>query len=230
MKVDAAWTEVEERLGSMAFYPVNLDITGRQCLVVGGGKIAQRKVETLLLSGAAVRVVSPDLTEKLNMLSENGLISCKKRQFEKTDVLGCFLVICATNHRKVNGYAAMVAKDAGALVNVVDACFSSDFQVPAQVRRGNLLFTVSTGGKSPEMAKQLCRELRHSYGEEYGEFLNTVSVLRNELKELVEDPAERETFWRRMLSEDVFHLLGKGELDIVEARIKNAIGSFRAEP
>ena len=129
----------------------------------------------------------------------------------------------------MNMAAARMAHEMGALVNVVDDSYPSDFTVPAQVRRGDLLLTVSTNGKSPEIARQLRKELASVYDESYGEFITLVARYREELKRSVATSGQRERLWREMIDSEVLELVRNGEISIVEARFKNAISGFRVE-
>ena len=113
----------------------------------------------------------------------------------------------------------------GALVNVVDAPELGNFNVPSQIAHGDLLMTISTGGKSPALAKQLGKELSERYGPEYGIYLDLVATARLKLKEKMQSSKERETFWRQK----TISLLKKGKIKEAEAKINNAISCFGSE-
>ena len=211
-------------------YPINLDIKGRFCAVVGGGPIALRKVRSLLQAGARVLLIAPVLTVDLAKLAATGQIVWQAKIYESGDLKGFFIVICATNDPAVNAQAAAESKREGALVNVVEPSALSDFSVPAQVQRGDLLLTVSTGGKSPALARQLRRELEHEFGDTYGAWLERLAALRREMKFRLENSRQREEFWRQALDVQVLELVKRGELKRAEAKIRNAIDSFRSEP
>lgn len=213
----------------MACYPINLNLANRLCIVVGGGKVAWRKVKTLLEAKASVRVISPAIIDELlELVVRKEVVYCPKH-YEQTDLIGSFLVICATDDRRINASAGEMAHEMGALVNVVDDSYPSDFTVPAQVRRGDLLLTVSTNGKSPEVARQLRKELANVYNESYEKFIALVGKYREEVKETVATSQEREQLWRQMINSEVLELVRNGEIGIVEARFKNAISGFRAK-
>lgn len=214
---------------ALASYPINLNLANRLCIVLGGGKVAWRKVKVLLESGAKIRVVSPQIIDEFMARVERNEIEYCQKVYEKADLKGSFLVICATDSKIVNMAAARMAHEMGALVNVVDDSYPSDFTVPAQVRRGDLLLTVSTNGKSPEIARQLRKELASVYDESYGEFITLVARYREELKRSVATSGQRERLWREMIDSEVLELVRNGEIGIVEARFKNAISGFRVE-
>lgn len=207
-------------------YPINLLIKGRRCAVVGGGRVAQRKVRTLLREGAVVVVIAPKITTELSILYAEGKLVWLKEIYTKGRLQDFFIVICATDDAAVNATAADEAKTAGALVNVVEPSGLSNFTVPAQVQRGDLLLTVSTGGRSPAFSRQLRHELELSFGDAYGAWLETLSGLRLEMKERLETSHKREAFWRHALDKHLLELVKQGELEKAEAEIRNAISSF----
>ena len=151
------------------------------------------------------------------------------RPYQKGDLKGFFLVICATDNTTVNQAVSAEAERLGILANVVDVPELGNFSVPAQVKRGALLLTVSTGGKSPVMAKRLRQELAQQYGEEYGEYLEMVDKIRQELKQRLATSKQRELFWRKTIDEDVLALLRQGRIEEAEAIICHAVSSIGIE-
>jgi len=212
-----------------AFYPVNLRLDGQDCLVVGGGAVAERKVKGLLTAGACVTVMSPALSSSLAALASEGSIGHIAAAYQPGSIQDFFIVICATDDAVVNRRAAEEAGSKGALVNVVDAPELGDFIVPSHLARGDLLITVSTGGKSPALARRLREELEVRYGQEYGLHLEMLSRLRAELKERLANAEERGDFWREVLSGEVLALLTAGNMQEAEERIRNAVSSIRTK-
>ncbi|MBP2650337.1 MAG: cysG [Firmicutes bacterium] len=213
----------------MAYYPINLRISGRRCLVIGGGEVAERKVTALLAAEAIVTLCSPMLTPLLLDFSKSGKITYINTAYAAGLAKNYFIVICATSDSTVNTLAAQEARDAGALVNVVDAPDLCDFTVPAQVVNGDLVLTVSTGGKSPALASWMRKDLAKHYGPEYGLYLDMISRLRQEIKERLVSSAERQVVWREALDEEVFCLLAAGRMDEAEEKIRNAAGCIGVE-
>ena len=214
----------------MASYPINLNLKDRLCIVIGDGRVAWRKVNTLLDTGAKLRIVSPHVIEELTELIRLNKIEYYQKFYEKKDIMGAFLVICATDNKQVNALIGEDAQKNGALVNVVDDSYPSDFTVPAQIKQGDLLLTVSTSGKSPEISRQLRMELESTYGRKsYADFITLVASFREKLKHMDIPSRQRELFWRQMINREVLEFVRNGEISIVEARFKNAISSFRAE-
>ncbi|MDR3566261.1 MAG: bifunctional precorrin-2 dehydrogenase/sirohydrochlorin ferrochelatase [Negativicutes bacterium] len=214
----------------MTVYPINLNLHGRQCLVLGGGLVAERKVHALLAAGARVMVCSPKLTDGLAGLAAEEKIDHDAAGYRPGAIGNFFIVICATDDSSVNRQAAEEARGQGALLNVVDAPELCDFTVPAQVARGELLLTVSTGGKSPALARRLREELELHYGPEYGLYLELLARLRDAAKERPgTGSAARQAFWRTALDHDILALLKAGKIEEAEEKIKNAASCIGVE-
>ena len=173
------------------YYAAFLDLRGRRCLVVGGGAVAERKVHGLLEAGARVRVVSPTLTKGLAALATAGLVEHRVRRFRRHDVRGCALVVAATGRAPVDDAAASAARRARALVNVVDRPASCDFILPSVLRRGDLQIAVSTGGRSPALAREIRRRLEQEIGEDYAALVARVGAARTRLRARRLSPAAR---------------------------------------
>jgi len=210
----------------MSCYPINLQIAGLPCLVIGGGVVAQRKVRSLLIAGAVVTVVSPDLTADLTNLATEGSICHVDRPYQAGDLQGYVLAICATSNPVVNREAAAEAQERNVLVNVVDAPELGSFSVPAQVVQGNLLLTISTNGLSPALARRLRKELAKTYGPEYGQYLELLAKARFQVKRHLGSAQERGCFWQETLDEEILALLRQGRMKEAEARIDDAIGGI----
>jgi len=213
----------------LSLYPINLDLSGKPCVVIGGGKVALRKVKTLLQAQAKVTVIAPSLTASLAKLAQAEVIFYKQKEYMSGDMTGFFLAVCATDSSFINAAAAKEAKAKHILVNVVDHSFPSDFTVPAQVSRGDLLLTVSTGGKSPALARQLRIDLEKEYGDTYGILLDMIEKVRLELKMILVDSKEREAFWQQAMNTKILAFVKQGKLEEAEAEVRNAIDSFRSK-
>jgi len=162
---------MSETMGG-SYYPVFLDLRGRRCVVVGGGEVARRKVESLLAAGAEVTVVAP----RGDAMPPG--VTVVPRTFQSADLDGAFFVISATNDRDVNSAVAAEAEARGILVNVVDVPAESSVILPAVVRRGEFVLAVSTGGASPALARRLRERLETEFGEEYGALIAFLKALR----------------------------------------------------
>jgi precorrin-2 dehydrogenase / sirohydrochlorin ferrochelatase len=162
-------------------YPVFLNVAGRRCLVVGGGRVAGRKAEKLAEAGARVTVVAPDVTEELERMAAGGSIALEKRPYESGEAAGYFLVITSTDNPEVNRLVSGDAERAGRPVNVVDVPELCNFFVPSIVRRGDLQIAISTAGAAPSLAKKIRKDLEALFPASYERLLERLRVFREEL-------------------------------------------------
>src|SRR5262249_9302568 len=197
----------------MRYYPIYLDLKGRQALVVGGGAIAEGKAFQLVDAGARVTVVSPELTEALRAAVNRGEIDHRAGSFIEEDLHGIVLVISATDDRKVNEEVANAAAARGSLCNVVDQPDLCDFITPALVTRGKLQISVSTGGGSPTLTQRVKREVAALIGEEYGVLLEIAAEMRAEAKIRIADFERRKEVLRAFVESDALDLIRAGRLE-----------------
>lgn len=208
----------------MKYYPVLLDLRERPCVVVGGGRVAERKALSLLEAGANVTIVSPSLTNKLQELSSSGKITHLAKTFADEDIAGASLVVAATGLREVNTEIGRLCRKKQVLVNVVAPPGESSFIVPSVVDRGALLIAVSTSGESPALSKRIRLELEKTFGPEYDLFLQRMSLLRSRLMAQIEDEAERNRIFQAIVNSDVLDLLRVGRLHEADHRITELSG------
>ena len=175
-----------------AYYPVCLSTKGKRCLIVGGGEVAARKADALVEAGAEVIVVAPDLRDTL---SERADITVLQKPWDERDLDDAFLVIAATDDQALNERIAGSARRRRVLCNVVDDARLSDFIVPASVRRGALLVSVSTSGALPALARKTREELEKTFGQEYADYLDIVGQMRdNIIRDIPDETARRQVF------------------------------------
>ncbi len=191
----------------MPYYPILVDLQGKDVLVIGGGTVAQRKIETLLEYGAVVKLISRQLTPTLNRYLEKGKIKFLDEEFRANYLDGIFMVVASTDDASLNHRISQEAGKKGLLINAVDQPSDCNFIVPAILRRGDLLIAVSTSGKSPALAKKVRVDLEDQFGLEYGTLLVIMGNLRKEIlsRGLSQDENSR-----------IFH-------DIVDSHILEAI-------
>lgn len=181
-------------------------------MVVGGGRVAERKASALLEARARVTVISPGLTKGLSMKSSAGDIRHKARRFRPSDLKGVFLVIAATDSEEDNKRVSQAAGEIGVpLVNVVDMPEHCGFIVPASVKRGPLTIAVSTSGASPAMARAIREELEERYGTAFGKYLRTLERERARALGTIDDPGQRESFLKSLASREVLKTLRRGK-------------------
>jgi len=195
------------------YYPLSLNITGRKCLVVGGGQVALRKVESLLEHGAIVEVVSPEQCTQLEAMTEKNQITSAAREFLPQDLDGVFVAIAATDDAEVNHKVAAEARKRSVLVNVVDDAEYCDFIAPSYIRRGAVSIAISTSGKSPALARKLREKLEEEFGEEYAWLANLLNEVRTEvLEQKLKISGEN---WQEAIDLDsLTKLLKKGEREL----------------
>jgi len=200
----------------MNYYPAFLNLKLKKAVVVGGGRIAERKVLTLIKAGADVTVISPRLTERLRKQKESGRISHISRSYRAGDLKGSFLVIAATDLPDVN---SKVAAEAPGLLNVVDVPLECNFIAPSIVERGPLVFAISTGGTSPAFAKAVRKELEKAYGPVFTGYLSFVKTLRSRAMKEIADKAAREKFLKSLASVDMLEKLRTQGLQSVKLSV-----------
>ena len=170
-------------------------------------------MESLLEFGAVVRVVSPEITQGLSEWATESRIEHVESEYRAEHLAGAFLVIGATDDRETNKQVSSDAHDRGMLVNIVDDPELCSFFVPASVTRGDLVFSVSTSGKSPTMARRIREEIEARYGPEYGLLADLLGALRDEVKAKYATMDERASAYNRILDSDALRLLAEGRHD-----------------
>jgi len=202
------------------YYPLFLDLAGRTCVVVGGGSVALRKVEGLLACDAAVRLVSPRARPELAALARCGAIAWWQQPYAPAALTGCFLAIAATDDPAVNDAVVADARCVGALAVATDDG-EGDAILPAVVRRGDVVVAISTGGRSPALARALRQRLARLVDPSYGDLAAIVGDLRDELLAAGQHvPAER---WQRALAAPLLRQVRRGNLDGARAALRAAL-------
>jgi precorrin-2 dehydrogenase/sirohydrochlorin ferrochelatase len=215
----------------MRYYPVFLDIKGRSCLVVGGGCVGTRKVETLLECGALVTVVSINATETLKRLSQEALITLKIRAYRSSDLNGRFLIIGATNDERLNQQLSQDAEKCNLLCNIADRPAVSNFILPSIVQRGDLVIAISTAGNSPAFAKKLRQDIEKQYGEEYGVFLQLMGAVRRRLLQETHAPEQHKPLFQKIIHSNLLDMITERNVAAIDATLLKILGpgySFHA--
>jgi len=164
------------------YYPVFLDLKGKPCVIIGGGEVAERKIQYLLECQATLTIVSPDVTSGIKAKANSGEIVWLERKYIEGDLDGVVLAIAATDQRDVNKVIAEEASNKGVVLNVVDDAALCTFIAPAVVRRGEVTVALSTGGASPALARKLRESLEGNEVLEYAHLASVLSSAREELK------------------------------------------------
>jgi precorrin-2 dehydrogenase/sirohydrochlorin ferrochelatase len=197
------------------YYPVFLNIQNKKCVVAGGGNVAWRKVCSLRDAGAKVTVVSPEFCQELE--KETGIERIKQK-YDGGVLKGAVLVIASTDDAEVNKKIYDDAVERGILVNVVDRPELCSFIVPSSVVRGDLCISISTGGASPSLARNIREWLEKQFGEEYSEFTKLLSEMRRKILSEIKDESIRRDILQRIAGLDMLEMIKKE--GVLEAKKK----------
>jgi precorrin-2 dehydrogenase / sirohydrochlorin ferrochelatase len=206
------------------FYIACLRLSGRKCLVVGGGEIGLEKVEGLLACDGRVTLIAPEARPELARLALEGSIAWERREYESGDLEGAFMAIAATDDTDVNVRVFDDAERRAMLVNVVDVPPLCNFILPAIVRTGPMAIAISTAGASPALAKRMKREIGELFGEQYAELAIMLNDARGWAKATLPTYQDRKEFFESIVNgdPDPVDLLRAGDLDAVRDLITAA--------
>jgi precorrin-2 dehydrogenase/sirohydrochlorin ferrochelatase len=208
----------------MRYYPANLDVQNKECLVVGGGSVGERKVKTLLECGARVTVVTTLATESLQVLASQGRITLEKRAYGPSDLEGKFLVIGATDDEAVNEKVSKDAAERGLLCNIADRPASCTFVLPAIVRQGDLMIAISTSNKSPAVARRIRETLEKQFGPEYHALLTLMGAIRQKLLAQGKSPEVHKQKFERLLDGGLLEKVRDNRTQDIDELLKEVLG------
>lgn len=206
------------------YYPVYIQLQGQPCVVIGGGTIAEGKVDGLLAAQAHVTLVSPNVTLHLHDLAAQHRITYIAREYKPGDLNGAFLVICATDQAEINHQVWEEATAHRQLVNVVDDTARCNFIAPSILRKGDLTIAISTSGKAPALAVRLKERLQRELGPEYARFLELAGELREPLAQHVPDFETRKAVWYELVDSEILEHLARGEEAAARELISRVVG------
>ena len=207
------------------YYPIYIDIQEKSVLVVGGGLVALRKVETLLAYGALVRIVSPAAVPGIERLIDGVRCQWIKKEYAPEDIKDVVLVFSCTDKEEVNNQVAKDAKARFRPVNSVDDPANCSFIVPSIMKKGDLAIAVSTGGSSPLMARLIRQEIEEIYGEEMEAYLGLLRGWRQEVKQKL--PVDkRSVFWGSVTDGRILSLVRKGQFGQAKEVIEDCFQSL----
>lgn len=217
--------------GPMTTYPIFLvGLSGRRCVVVGGGAIATEKVHGLLGGGAScVDVISPEISPELRGLAEEGRVRHLADAFSPEYLDGAFVVISATDDPHINRRVFSEGEARGILVQVVDDPPRCTFIMPSIVRRGDLTVAISTGGASPALASRLRQRLADELGDEYEHFVRLAGRIRPTIMDRISDPRVRKALWYEIVDSEILSLFRDGCHDDAVAEAERLIDAAAAE-
>lgn len=200
----------------MAYFPFFIDINDKQCLIVGGGNVALRKVEVLSSYGVRIKVVAPRICEGILQLQGN--IVTEERNFLDSDLEEAFFVIAASDHMELNQYISILCKEKNILVNVVDVKEHCSFLFPALVKKGDLTVGITTAGNSPLVAHDIRVAIEEMLPDYYEELISLLGKYRPRIKEEIPKLKHRTSAFRELTSEGM-KAKGKVTEDMVTAII-----------
>ncbi|MGQ9569304.1 MAG: precorrin-2 dehydrogenase/sirohydrochlorin ferrochelatase family protein [Thermodesulfovibrionales bacterium] len=205
-------------------YPAFLNLQDKHVLIVGGGRVAERKVLSLLKSGANVTVISPQITKRLEREVKRGKIRHIPRIYKNGDIQNAFLTIAATDSTEIN---KKVSQNAPFLINVVDSPSLCNFIVPSIIRRGHLTIAISTNGISPALSKTIRKELQKLYPSEFSKYLRLLEKIRKKAMEGIKDRGKRTKLLKSIAEEDVVKTLRTKGLKEAENKIFQSMKKFK---
>jgi precorrin-2 dehydrogenase/sirohydrochlorin ferrochelatase len=207
---------MKQKISCHSYYPLFVDLRNKKVVVVGGGGVAERKVQGLLSAGAHVKLVSPEATETLMEMASDGLIDYVAKAFVPEDLDKAWLVIAATDDSGVQELVYKEALSQRIFCNIVDLPEFCSFIVPSIVRRGDLCLSISTGGRCPALAQRLRKEIEQSLGFFYGDYVSLLGELRQLVIKSYEDPVTRKELCHSLTAPEVMDWVRDGEWDRVE--------------
>ncbi|PIQ91183.1 MAG: siroheme synthase [Candidatus Omnitrophica bacterium CG11_big_fil_rev_8_21_14_0_20_41_12] len=206
----------------MKYYPINITLENKKCVVLGAGIVALRKIKRLLECGSRVSVVAEEISPQLKELLKQKKNIFINKKASLNDLKGAYLVVAATNDRKLNALVSAYCLKKNILVNVVDSPGECSFILPAVFRRGNLAISVSTDGLSPALARKIRRELQKKFGFEYARLLQLLKKIRPQALKKIKNLRQRNIFFQKIFQPEILDFLKKNKL--VQARKK--IGEY----
>ena len=192
------------------YYPLFLDITGRECVVIGGGSVAERKAMMLLKFNASVTVISPKVTKKLSLLGDSGLIRIIPRKYRRGDIDSAAIVFACTDERPVNTKIREDAGVKGTPVNVVDKPLECDFIVPSIIKKGDITIAISTSGLLPMASKKIRQAIEKTVTADYVAYTRVIGAFRKHLLRTVPDGSKRRAIMKAVGKMEIRDILNAG--------------------
>jgi siroheme synthase-like protein len=208
---------------SLRGYPVNLLIADRRCVVVGGGRIAARKIEALLDAGARVHVVAPELGDELRALRDAGRVTVDEREFVPGDLDGAWLATAATDSPAVNGAVFEAGEARRIWVNAADDPEHCSFTLMSVVRQGDVVVTIGTDGRSPALAAWLKQRIAADLGPEYRTLLELLSEEREAMR--ASGRSSEDADWQQALDSGMLDLIRAGRVSDAKELLRSCLSS-----
>jgi len=202
------------------WYPIFIDVENHDVVIIGGGEVCARKAETMMRYGARVTIVSPEFTPEIEGWANDGKLAIRRKRYESNDLDGASIVIASTDDTSVNEQIAADARARKVPVNVVDVTPLCEFIVPAIIEKGSVTIAVSTGGKSPALARTLKEDLNRTIGPEYAEVNDLLGTLRDGAKKVLPTDADRKRFFDSLIAAGILEMMRDGRRGEAHATVQ----------
>jgi siroheme synthase-like protein len=204
------------------YYPIFIDVENHDVVIIGGGAVCARKAETMMRYGARVTVIAPEVTDEISSWAKKRRLTVKRKEYDAADLNGASMVIASTDSHRINERVAQDCRKRKIPVNVVDVTPLCEFIVPAIVEQGSVQLAVSTGGKSPALARTLKEELQKVVGPEYAEVNDLLGSLRPAAKKVLRTDTDRKRFFDGLLARGILQMFRDGRRKEAYATIARA--------
>lgn len=211
---------------SLVGYPVNMIVSGRRCVVVGAGRIAARKIDALLAAGAEVHVVATRLGDQVRAWRDDRRVTVDERGFEPADLDDSWLATAATDDPGVNRMVFEAGAERRVWVNSADDPDNCSFTLMSVIRRGDLVVTIGTGGRSPALAAWLKERITAELGPEYETLLELLSEARESMR--ADGRSTEDADWKRALDSGMLDLIRAGRMSEAKELLRSCLSSSLA--
>ncbi|MBF0813675.1 NAD(P)-binding protein [Staphylococcus sp. KG4-3] len=184
----------------MPFLPLMIDISQKQIVVVGGGKVAERRVSTLVHYATDIHIISPTISEHLRHMVKQDGVQWHAKSFEAKDIKQASLIIAATNNSEVN-QQILASKPPHAFINMTSIAKEGDIVFPSILRRGKLTLSISTNGASPKLTAQILSEFKERFDDSYGDYVDFLYECRQKIKQTQLSMSQKEDFLKMVLTQ-----------------------------
>lgn len=208
------------------YYPIMLNVKGKKCGVIGGGKVAYRKITTLLECGAEVLVISKEIIQDIRILVNENKVIHFEDNYDFKYILDSYLVYAATNEKNINEKIYKQCNEKNILVNVVDEPDICNFIVPSKIKRGDLTIAVSTNGKSPMLARKIREDLEQIYDDRYEIFLDIMGQVRKEAFVILKDSRVRSEFYKHIIYSNFINRLSYDNREAIKKEIMDILMEY----
>lgn len=205
------------------YYPVYIDISGKKCVIIGGGDVAYRKACGLMDADGIVTVISPEFCQEF--MVEKG-VTLKEKEYDESDIDGAVIVVASTNNEKVNKKVFEDASKRNILVNVVDQPDLCSFIVPSLIRRGYLCVSISTGGASPALARNIRLSLENRFGSEFADFTELLAKMRQFVLSTISDKKRRSKILKLLAGDQFLEMIKKEGKEKTEEEMRKFVLEF----